>query len=120
MAGSNGERPVSGSENSTHPRHNRNVTMSKHPDSYYTTVFISKEISEALDFLAQINDQSKKEAADQMLRLGIGYYLGQLVAQQNRITAEQEERGEPKRPTYFTIMLRHWAHLKGYDIGKFI
>ena len=120
MTGSNGTDSLPASNDKPHSRHIRNVTMSKHPDSYYTSVFISKQISEALDFLAKTCGVSKKKMLDDMVRLGIGHYLGALVAQQNRINIEQEARGEPKQPTYFTIMLRHWAHQKGYDIGKFI
>jgi len=102
MAGSGGSDPSAASDVPPHPRLDRNVTCNKYRDSYYTAVYISKEISEALDFLAKVNGQSKKQALDQMLRLGIGHYFGELVAQQNRLTGEQRERGEPQRPTYFT------------------
>jgi len=106
-------------EHTPHPRRKRNSTMASYPNSYYKCVYLPENLWEGLAFIAYVNGISIKQAAEEMLGLGMGHYMGELVAQQNQLYAEQRGRGEPLRPVWFTMMLRHWAHLKGYDIGKF-
>jgi len=83
-----------------------NVTVREHPELYYRHVWLEKPYYEAIDFLAKEHGLSKKQALHDLLDLGMGRYIGELVAQQNRQVIEHRARGEPARPTYFTIKLR--------------
>lgn len=73
-----------------------------------------------MNFLAKVNGVPLKQMADEMLRLGIAHYFAGRLSEHNRQAEDQQERGEPVRPTYFVIMLRHWARLKGYEISRFV
>ena len=97
-----------------------NVTIKEHPELYHRHVWLEKPDYEVVDFLAKEHGLSKKQALHDLLDLGMGRYIGELVAQQNRQVIEHRARGEPARPTYFTIKLRQWARQKGYEISKFI
>ena len=117
------KRPLIASDSAPekpHKGHDTNKTRTKYPDSYYKAVYLSKKIYEAADFIAYVKGAPLKQTVEELMEMAIGMYIGQRVAEQNQLNTEARERGEPVRPVWFTIMLRHWAHLKGYDIGKFI
>ena len=90
------------------------------PDTYYRQIFFTRPLFEGIEFLAKTERKSKKKMANELMELGIGYYMGAKIREYNQraIAARQLEQ-EPEL-TRFIILLRRWARERGMDISKFI
>ncbi len=97
-----------------------NVTIKTHPEVYYKTIWLTRTTYQMVDFVAAVNRKSKKQTVNDMLQRGLASYIGEQVAQDNRLNSERRRRGLPTRPTPFVAALRALARKKGADISKFI
>jgi hypothetical protein len=89
------------------------------PDAYYKQIFLTKPMFEGLEFLAKTERKSKKKMANELMELGIGYYMGAKIREYNQRAIALRELNKEPELTRFIILLRRWAKEQGYDINKF-
>jgi hypothetical protein len=90
-----------------------NVTVKNHPERYYKTIWISKSLYEAIEFLAKFNRKSRMKTCNDLLELGISQYMGDLIAGSVRQDNSLDEPDKSVRPNYFGLLFRQWAKTKG-------
>jgi hypothetical protein len=95
-----------------------NVTVKNYPERYYKTIWISKSLYEAIEFLAKFNHTSRMKTCNELLELGISQYMGDLISESVRQDNALDEQDKSVRPNYFGLMFRRWAKSKGGDISK--
>jgi hypothetical protein len=90
------------------------------PDAYYGRIFFTRPLFEGIEFLAKTERKSKKKMANELMELGIGYYMGAKIREYNQRAIALRELNKEPELTRFIILLRRWAKERGYDISKFI
>jgi hypothetical protein len=94
------------------------TTFQRRADRYHAHVYVSRDLWEAISFLAKVNGFSKMETVHQMLEAGISRTLAEAIAESNRREAEMREHNMPPTPTQLVLELIRWAKSKGYTIEK--
>jgi len=90
------------------------------PDAYHKHFYFNKQLCDGIELVAIIEQSSKKDAAELLMKAGLSSYMGGKITDyiEERTKALQENR--PMKTYRFITMLRRWAKSRGYDISKFI
>jgi len=90
-------------------------THKRHPDAYYKTVWVSKNMFAGIDWVAKFERVSKVRAVNLLLERGFRNW----IAQQIKTEMALRERERKRYPTRFVRGLRKSAEQRGMDISKF-
>jgi hypothetical protein len=97
-----------------------NVTRLNHKDEYYKDYYFNKKLSDGIKLVADIEQCSKKRAAELLMKAGLSSYMGGKITEYieaERLAREQEQK---MKMTRFVMVLRRYAREHGMDISKFI
>jgi hypothetical protein len=95
-----------------------NVTLQNYPERYHKTIWISKSLYEAVEFLAKVNHKSRMKTCNELLELGISQYLGDLITGSIQQDNALDEQDKSVRPNYFGLLFRRWAKAKVTDTSN--
>lgn len=98
---------------------NKRTTFNRYPNRYYSHVYIDRQLSESIAFLAKANRQSRMAVVDQVLRIGLSRILGDAIVESNRRQAAMRNEGLPPTPTPLVREFIRQARKRGVELGDF-
>jgi len=97
-----------------------NITRLNRRDEYYKNYYFDKKLCDGITLAADIEQTSKKRAADLLMRAGLSSYMGDKLAQYIKEDRAAREQNQKVKMTRFVQVLRRCARAQGMDISKII
>ena len=97
-----------------------NVTFLNHKDEYFKNYYFNKKLCDGIKIVADIEDCSKKSAAELLMKAGLSSYMGQKLTDYIHDEQLAREQNQKIKMTRFVYILRKYAREHGMDISKII
>jgi hypothetical protein len=91
-----------------------------YPNEYYKCFWLPKRLCDGIDLIAKIEQISKKNAAELLMKAGLSSYMGKKLGEYIKNEQAARELNQKKKMTRFVQVLRRYARSKGMDISKII
>ena len=98
----------------------RTTTFITHKEEYYQHFWLNHKLCNGITLVADMEQTSKKGAAELLMRAGLSSYMGEKLAQYIKEDRAAREQNQKVKITRFIIVLRQYAKAQGMDISKFI
>ena len=98
----------------------RNVTLVNHKDDNYTHYYVNKKLADGIDFIAQVQQISKKHAAELMIEEGLRSYIALLYKQYVENENKQRLAGQKIYRDRFGRLLRKRTKEMGFDVSNLV
>jgi hypothetical protein len=91
-----------------------------YPDAYFKRYYLSKAMSEGVDFMAKANRTSKIAMVNDLVKRGMQDFYRERINLHNQAVLAARALHQPVPDDYFLKRFIKFAKERGYDIGKFI
>ena len=96
----------------------RNVTIEGHPELYYKHYWINKRLSDGIEFIAEVEGTTRKNAIEQLIEAGLKDYMGKNIRNFLEDMRATEARNEQIQRTRFIRHLIRFGRRNGEDLSK--
>ena len=96
------------------------TTFDRRHDDYYSHIYVNRAITVGVRLIAEVDQKSRKAVTQSIMEEGISKRSGELIHEQNELTAVARAAGVRPKRTRFSVAMHRLAREKGADISKFI
>jgi hypothetical protein len=91
-----------------------------YPDAYFRRYYLSRAMSEGIDFMAKANRTSKIAMVNELIERGMKDFYVEKISLYNKLVLAARELNQPIPSDHFIKAFIKFAKEQGYDIGKFM